>query len=77
MWDEVLKITTAAALRMAAKGVCIVGWDVAVGSDKVYLIEGNSRPGHELPQLPYVDIKRGVRPAVEPFLSTEPVKVLP
>ena len=67
-WDKVLQITETAALRMAAQGVGIVGWDVAVGAEDVYLVEGNSRPGHELPQLPYVDVQKGVRSVVEPFL---------
>ena len=68
LWDQVLEITRTAAMRMAPQGVGIVGWDVAVGRDKVYLVEGNSRPGHELPQLPYVNVKKGVKYVVKPFL---------
>ena len=74
LWDQVLEMTKTAAMRMAPLGVCIVGWDVAVGEDKVYLVEGNSRPGHELPQLPYVDVKKGVKYVVEPFLPQESAK---
>ena len=69
LWDQVLEMTRTAAMRMAPLGVGIVGWDVAVGEDKVYLVEGNSRPGHELPQLPYVDVKKGVKYVIEPFLT--------
>lgn len=69
LWEEVLQITEKAALRIAPQGVGIVGWDVAIGEDAVYLVEGNSRPGHELPQLPYVDVKKGVKYRVEPFLT--------
>ena len=68
LWDQVLELTETAALRMAPQGVGIVGWDVAVGEDKVYLVEGNSRPGHELPQLPYVCEKKGVKYVLDPYL---------
>lgn len=50
MWNEVKKICIKAASVIPEVGY--VAWDVCVGNEKPFLIEGNEYPGHDLYQLP-------------------------
>lgn len=50
MWSEIVKLCEAAAKVIPEIGY--VGWDVCVGIDEPFLIEGNEFPGHDLYQLP-------------------------
>lgn len=49
-WDEVLDLCINAAKVIPEMGY--IAWDVCVGIEKPYLIEGNEFPGHDLYQLP-------------------------
>ena len=48
-WDKVKKLVLEAAL--VNKNIHVVGWDVAVTKDGATFIEGNRRPGFDLPQV--------------------------
>lgn len=50
MWDKVVELCETIALVIPEVGY--VGWDICVGEDKLYLIEGNDFPGHDIYQLP-------------------------
>lgn len=50
MWDEVKKLCIEACDVVPEIGY--VGWDVCLGEEKPFLIEGNDFPGHDLYQLP-------------------------
>lgn len=49
-WKEIKELCETAALEIPEVGY--VGWDVCVGKDKCFFIEGNEFPGHDLYQLP-------------------------
>ncbi len=49
-WEEIKKLCENAALEIPEVGY--IGWDVCVGKDKCFFIEGNEFPGHDLYQLP-------------------------
>ena len=49
MWDEVRRICLEAAL--VNPNIHVVGWDVAVTPDGPVFVEGNRRPGFDLPQM--------------------------
>lgn len=49
-WADVVALCEEAAKEIPEIGY--IGWDVCVGEDKVFLIEGNEFPGHDLYQLP-------------------------
>lgn len=49
-WEEVKKICEEAALEIPQIGY--VGWDVCVGKEKCFFIEGNEFPGHDIYGLP-------------------------
>jgi len=48
-WDIITKTVLDAALM--SKHIHVVGWDVAVTEEGCVLIEGNRRPGFDLPQV--------------------------
>lgn len=50
MWDKVVELCETIAHVIPEVGY--VGWDICVGEDKLYLIEGNDFPGHDIYQLP-------------------------
>lgn len=50
MWDSVKKLCIKACDVVPEIGY--VGWDVCLGEEKPFLIEGNDYPGHDLYQLP-------------------------
>lgn len=50
MWDEVKKLCIEACDVVPEIGY--IGWDVCLGEEKPFLIEGNDFPGHDLYQLP-------------------------
>ena len=50
MWDDVKKLCIEACDIIPELGY--VGWDVCLGEEKPFLIEGNDFPGHDLYQLP-------------------------
>lgn len=50
MWDEVKKLCEEACDVVPEVGY--IAWDVCLGQDKPFLIEGNDFPGHDLYQLP-------------------------
>ncbi len=50
MWDKIIKLCEEASKVVPEVGY--VGWDVCVGENKPFLIEGNEFPGHDLYQLP-------------------------
>lgn len=49
-WKEVVKLVEEASYVISE--VSYVGWDVCVGKNKLYLVEGNEFPGHDIYQLP-------------------------
>ncbi len=49
-WQEVKELCENAALEIPEVGY--VGWDVCIGTNDVFFIEGNEFPGHDLYQLP-------------------------
>lgn len=49
-WSEIKSLCETAALEIPEVGY--IGWDVCVGKDKCFFIEGNEFPGHDLYQLP-------------------------
>lgn len=64
MWDEVKKLCIEACDVVPELGY--VGWDVCLGEDKPFLIEGNDFPGHDLYQLPvHREGNTGVLPIFE------------
>lgn len=50
MWNEVKKLCIEACDIVPELGY--IGWDVCLGEEKPFLIEGNDFPGHDLYQLP-------------------------
>lgn len=50
MWEDVKKLCIDACDIVPEIGY--VGWDVCLGEEKPFLIEGNDFPGHDLYQLP-------------------------
>ncbi len=48
-WDKIKKLVLEAAL--VSEHIHFVGWDVAVTEDGATFIEGNRRPGFDLPQV--------------------------
>lgn len=50
MWEDVKKLCIEACDVVPELGY--VGWDVCLGEEKPFLIEGNDFPGHDLYQLP-------------------------
>ena len=50
MWNEVKKLCIEACDIVPELGYA--GWDVCLGEEKPFLIEGNDFPGHDLCQLP-------------------------
>ena len=50
MWNDVVKLCE--EISHVIPEVGYVGWDICVGEDKLYLIEGNDFPGHDIYQLP-------------------------
>lgn len=50
MWKDVIKLCEEACDVVPELGY--VGWDVCLGEEKPFLIEGNDFPGHDLYQLP-------------------------
>lgn len=49
-WNEIKNL--AIRLSYIVPEIGYVGWDIGVGEDKLYLIEGNEFPGHDLYELP-------------------------
>lgn len=49
-WREVKELCENAALEIPEVGY--IGWDVCIGKEKCFFIEGNEFPGHDLYQLP-------------------------
>ena len=49
-WKEIKTLCENASLEIPEVGY--VGWDVCVGKDNCFFIEGNEFPGHDLYQLP-------------------------
>ncbi|HBA37620.1 MAG TPA: hypothetical protein DCY94_02760, partial [Firmicutes bacterium] len=50
MWDSIVSLCERASKVIPEIGY--VGWDVCVGEEEPFLIEGNEFPGHDLYQLP-------------------------
>ena len=70
-WSEILE--TARAAMDVLPGINYVGWDVAIGPDRVSLIEGNSQPDLVLVQAPYAPAKVGKRYLFEKWLDEKPL----
>lgn len=66
-WDRVIE--TARGAMEVLDGINYVGWDIAIGPDDVYLIEGNSAPDLVLVQAPYSPQKIGMRHLFDPWLE--------
>lgn len=49
-WESVKELCREAAKNIPEVGY--VGWDVCIGEEKPFLIEGNEFPGHDIYQLP-------------------------
>ena len=61
MWEKIVKLCEDASMVIPELGY--LGWDVCVGEDKPFLIEGNEFPGHDLYQLPpHRDKDEGIYP---------------
>jgi len=68
MWNEIVKLVEEAAKVIPEVGY--VGWDVCVGEEKPFLIEGNEFPGHDIYQLPpHRDGNIGLLPIFEKVLE--------
>lgn len=64
MWESVKELCIEACSIVPELGY--VGWDVCLGEDKPFLIEGNDFPGHDLYQLPvHRDDNYGLLPQFE------------
>lgn len=66
-WDMLLE-TVDKAIRVVP-GVNYVGWDIAIGQNKIILIEGNSRPDLGLCQIPMAHKKEGIKKLFDEFLK--------
>ena len=67
-WKEVLKLCKSACKEIPEVGY--VGWDVCIGEDKPFLIEGNDFPGHDIYQLPpHRDGNIGLYPIFEKIMK--------
>jgi len=70
MIDQVKELVVRAALKYP--GTRYVGWDVAITPEGPVLIEGNDRPGTDLPQtFAHSDTGRGLVAAYEKALSIQ------
>lgn len=66
-FDEAKALVTEAAQVIPRMGY--VGWDIAIGNDRLFLVEANSYPGHDILQLPpHVPDKIGLKGRIERFL---------
>lgn len=68
MWEKVRELVVEAA--SIAEGVDFVGWDVAIGEEKVSLVEGNARPGTGLIQAPYAPHHFGRSYVFNPYMPS-------
>ena len=67
-WDKIIKLCSEASKVIPEIGY--IGWDICVGEDKPFLIEGNEFPGHDLYQLPpHRDGNIGLMPIFEKALE--------
>ena len=70
-WDKVKELCETASIEVPEVGY--VGWDVCIGSNNCFFIEGNEFPGHDLYQLPpHRDSNAGLLPI---FKKTEERKI--
>jgi len=68
MWNKIIGLCEKAAKEIPEVGY--VGWDVCVGEDKPFLIEGNDFPGHDIYQLPpHRDGNIGLYPLFESIMK--------
>lgn len=66
-WEQVLQLAKDASAVVPQIGY--VGWDIAVRTQDVVLIEGNGYPGHDILQLPaYTPDNFGLKSSIEAFL---------
>jgi glutathione synthase/RimK-type ligase-like ATP-grasp enzyme len=49
-WNEIISLCE--KISYLIPEIKYVGWDIAVGNDKLYVIEGNEYPGHDIYELP-------------------------
>lgn len=49
-WKDVIKLCEEVSHK--CDKVNYVGWDIAIGNNKLYLVEGNEFPGHDIYELP-------------------------
>lgn len=67
MWDEVRRICLEAAL--VNPHIHVVGWDVAVTPGGPVFVEGNRRPGFDLPQMTSHRGRKDIMREAEAFIS--------
>lgn len=70
LWNEIVALCEEASKEIPEVGY--IGWDVCVGENKPFLIEGNEFPGHDLYQLPpHRDGNTGLLPLFERIMKEE------
>ena len=70
MWEDVKNLCIEACDVVPELGY--IGWDVCLGEDKPFLIEGNDFPGHDLYQLPaHRSDNFGILPVFEKAMKEE------
>lgn len=69
MWEEVRRICLEAALVNTR--IHVVGWDVAVTPDGPVFVEGNRRPGFDLPQMTSHRGRKDIMRTAEAFIARE------
>lgn len=69
MWDEVKRICLEASA--VNRYIHVVGWDVAVTPDGPVFVEGNRRPGFDLPQMTSRRGRRDILRRVDELMKTE------
>lgn len=73
MWERIVKLCEEASKVVPEIGY--VGWDVCVGKNEPFLIEGNEFPGHDLYQLPpHRDGNIGLLPIFEKAMEDKEEK---
>ncbi|CDA23484.1 uncharacterized protein BN735_00643 [Mycoplasma sp. CAG:611] len=67
-WNEILELSKKLAKEI--KEVGIIGWDIALTTKGIDIVEGNSYPGHDIYQLPpHRTNNIGVLPRFEKYLK--------
>ena len=67
-WNKILELSKKLAKEIKEAG--IIGWDIALTTKGIDIVEGNSYPGHDIYQLPpHRTNNIGVLPRFEKYLK--------